>query len=58
MTKTEINTFIEEMEHIGDVWTEEQVERCYCNYSLSEAIAERKSELGIFFDIIGKIINR
>lgn len=29
MTKTEINTFIETMEEIGDIWTPEQVEDVY-----------------------------
>ena len=58
MKKKEIEMFIEEMESIGDVWTPEQVEDVYGNYSLSEALADRKAVLGTFFDIIGKVINR
>ena len=46
------------MESIGDEWTPEQVEDVYGNFSLDEAMADRKSSLGIFFDIIGKVINR
>lgn len=58
MKKKEIEMFIEEMESIGDVWTPEQVEDVYGNYSLSEALTDRKAALGTFFDIIGKVINR
>lgn len=36
MTRAEIRTFIEEMESIGDVWTEEEAERCYGNLSLRQ----------------------
>lgn len=58
MTKAEILTFIEEMESIGDIWTEEQVADTYGNDSLEDALKDRKSLLGMFFDNIGKIINR
>lgn len=58
MTKGEIKIFIEEMKSIGDEWTEEQVESCYGDCTLQEALADRKGALGGFFDIIGKIINR
>ena len=58
MKKSDIETFIEEMEAIGDVWTPEQVEDVYGDSSLEEALADRKSALGSFFDIIGKVINR
>ncbi len=57
MKKEEIDTFLEEMEAIGDIWTPEQVEDVYGDSSLSEALADRKAALGIFFDIIGKVIN-
>ena len=57
MKKTDIATFIEEMESIGDEWTPEQVEDVYGDYTLEEALEDRKSSLGILFDIIGKIIN-
>ena len=58
MNKHEINTFIEEMESIGDEWTPEQVEDVYGSSTLEEALADRKSALNAFFDIIGKVINR
>ena len=58
MKKKDITTFIEEMEAIGDEWTPEQVEDVYGDSSLDEAIEDRKSSLGSFFDIIGKVINR
>lgn len=58
MTKQEINQFIEEMEELGDIWTPEQVERCYGTDSLSDALDARRGELGVFADIIGKVLNR
>ena len=58
MNKKEINQFIEEMEEIGDEWTPEQVERVYGEYSLEDALNDRKGSLDIFSDIIGKVINR
>ena len=57
MNKKEIDIFIEEMKSIGDEWTPEQVKDVYGDYSLEDAIADRKSSIGIFFDIIGKVIN-
>lgn len=53
MTKTEINTFIEEMESIGDVWNEEQVERVYGNQSLTQALNTRKTEVKQFLSSLG-----
>ena len=38
MTKAEIETFIERMEEIGDVWEEADVERVYGNQSLEDAL--------------------
>lgn len=58
MKKNDIEAFIEEMEAIGDVWTPEQVEDVYGNSSLDEALSDRKAALGIFFDIIDKVINK
>ena len=58
MKKKEIDTFIEEMEEIGDEWTPEQVENVYGNSTLEEALADRKAAVGTFFNIIGKVINR
>ena len=58
MTKTEINTFIETMEEIGDVWTADQVEEVYGSNTLDEAIADRRSSHEKMADLIGKVINR
>ena len=56
MKKKDIDTFIEEMESIGDEWTPEQVEDVYGDLSLDEALADRKSSVGTFFDIIRKVL--
>ena len=53
MTKLELRTFIEEMESIGDIWTEDQVEECYGGISLTEALNMRKSEVGQFLSTLG-----
>lgn len=53
MTKAEIRSFIEEMKSIGDVWTEEEAERCYSNLSLRQALDTRKSEVGQFLSSLG-----
>ena len=58
MKKKDIAAFIEEMDSIGDEWTPEQVEDVYGDSTLEEALADRKASVGIFFDIIGKVINR
>ena len=57
MTKREIEEFIEEMEAIGDEWTEEQVRSVYGSYTLEESLRDRKSSLNGFFGIIGTILN-
>lgn len=57
MNKAEMDEFIEQMEEIGDVWQEEDVKRVYGECSLAEALDDRKSSIGIFADIIGKVIN-
>lgn len=54
MTKAEIQTFIEEMEAIGDMWTEEQVERCYGNDPLYQALDARKAEINQHLTILGR----
>ena len=58
MKKKDVAVFIEEMELIGDEWTPEQVEDVYGESTLEEALADRKSALGTFFDIIGEVINK
>lgn len=58
MNAKDIKYFIEEMQAIGDEWTPEQVYDVYGSSSLEEALADRKSSLDTFFDIIGKVINK
>lgn len=57
MKKKDIATFIEELESIGDKWTPEEVEDVYGDSTLEEALEDRKSSVGMFFDIIGKVLN-
>lgn len=58
MNKTEIQTFIEEMKSIGDIWTPEEVDEVYGKCSLDEALKDRKPLVAQFFGNIAKIINR
>ena len=57
MNKNEIKEFIEQMEEVGDIWDEEQVERVYGKMSLKDALHDRKSAVSMLFDILGKAIN-
>lgn len=57
MTINESNIFIEEMEEIGDIWTQEQVMRVYEHQSLKEALNERRSSLTEFVNIIERVLN-
>ena len=57
MNKQDIQTFIEEMESIGDIWTDSEVEDVYGDSTLQDALADRKASLGMFFDNIRKIIH-
>lgn len=45
MNKAEIESFIEELGHLGDEWTEEQVVRVYGDWNYQDAIDDRKSDL-------------
>lgn len=58
MRKNDVDIFIEEMETIGDVWIPEQVENVYGDFSLEEAINDRKAVMATFINAIGKIVNR
>ena len=58
MNNSEISTFIERMEQIGDVWKEEDVRRVYGDKTLEEALKDRMNDVHTFADIIGKVINR
>ena len=58
MNQGEINTFIERMEEIGDVWKEKDVRRVYGDKTLEEALQDRMADIHTFADIIEKVINR
>ena len=58
MNKQEINEFIEKMEEVGDVQTEEQVNNVYGDSSFEEALADRQSSLDHMSDIISKVIDK
>lgn len=58
MTEIEINTFIERMEEIGDVWEVDDVKRVYGNSTLDEALEDRMGDIMAFGQIIGTILNR
>ena len=58
MTEIEINTFIERMEEIGDLWEPEDVERVYGDRSLEDALNDRMTDISTFANIIGTILNR
>ncbi|EET59487.1 hypothetical protein BRYFOR_08578 [Marvinbryantia formatexigens DSM 14469] len=57
MSNLEINTFIETMQEFGDIWTPEQVQDVYGDYSLADAINDRKACHAKMADIIGAVIN-
>ena len=58
MNDAEVNTFIERMEEIGDVWEKPDVERVYGDMSLEDALQDRMTDMHWFADIISKVINR
>ena len=58
MTDIEINTFIERMEEIGDLWEPEDVGRVYGDRSLEDALDDRIADMSAFASIIGTILNR
>ena len=53
----EIETFIERMEEIGDIWGEANVERVYGDRSLEDALNDRVGDMMIFGNIISTVIN-
>ena len=57
MNKYEINEFIEKMEELGDIWEPEDVERCYGDWPLQDALDDRRSDIMWFGGIIGTIMN-
>ena len=58
MTKAEIETFIERMEEIGDVWEPEDVERVYGDRTLNDALENRMGDMMAFGNIMAAVINR
>ena len=58
MTKAEIETFIERMEEIGDVWEPEDVERVYGDRTLNDALEDRMGDMMAFGNIMAAVINR
>lgn len=58
MNKRDINTFIETMESIGDLWTPEQVEYVFGSMSLEDALNQRQSQIGQFVNIINTVLNK
>lgn len=58
MSNTEALTFIEMFEDIVDIWTVEQVMDAYGDFSLEDAIADRKASLSHLVDIAETVLNR
>jgi len=58
MTKAEIETFIERMEEIGDVWEPEDVETVYGDRTLDDALEDRMGDMMAFGNIMAAVINR
>lgn len=58
MTKSEALIFIEMFKDIGDIWTVEQVTDAYGDFSLEDAIADRKASLSHLVDIAETVLNR
>lgn len=58
MTKSETLIFIEMFEDIVDIWTVEQVMDAYGDFSLEDAIADRKASLSHLVDIAETVLNR
>lgn len=52
MNKNEIWSFIEELGHLGDEWTEEQVNDVYGDWSYQDAVDDRKSDIAWFGNIV------
>ena len=57
MTREERQEFIERMEEIGDVWEDDDVERVYGSKSLEDALKDRMSDMHVFADILGMVLN-
>lgn len=58
MNKQEINTFIETMEKIGDIWTPELVNDLFGSMPLEDALKERQSHLEKFVHTIFSFLKK
>lgn len=58
MATEEINTFIETMKELGDIWTVNQVKDVFGDNSLEDAINDRKVSHAQLGSLIGIILNR
>lgn len=58
MNDIEINTFIERMEEIGDIWEKDDVKRVYGSKSLEEALKDRMANMNTFGNIIDTVLNQ
>lgn len=48
MNANEMKEFIEEMENIDDIWTLKQVKEVYGDYSLEDALLDRKNSVNMY----------
>ena len=56
MTPKEINTFVETMAQLGDVWEPQVVEGIYGDCTLQEALEDRKMQLEAFDNALKNVI--
>lgn len=56
MTREEAGIFVEEMGKLEDVWEIEMALRMYREYSLQEALDERKREVKMQKEILEKVL--
>lgn len=56
MTREEVSIFVEEMGKLEDEWEIEMALRMYREYSLQEALDERKREVKMQKEILEKVL--
>ena len=56
MNKSEIEFFIEEMGAIGDMWSADEVVDVYGDYSLEDALDDRKAVVDTFLESLANLI--
>lgn len=56
MNKSEIEFFIEEMGAIGDMWSTDEVADVYGDYSLEDALDNRKAVVETFLESLSNLI--